>query len=196
MNNNKVKIITVIVIALALFLGGYGAGRHLVPAKVVVTEKVRVETVEKQVVVTKVETEVKVVYVKDTAKDTHTETTTTKQANGVVVTKVVEDIHLKTEVKDNSATNVVSNITKTDDKKSVTEKDKTTTTTYDKPKWSVALLPGYDFSGHSANYLLSTLPVQHLMLGVAVDHRFIGPISLGVWANTSGNGGASVRLEF
>lgn len=198
MNSIKANKGTIIIIiaAILLFTVGYGTGRHLQPAKVVVTEKVVTQTVEKQVVVTKTDTQIKLVYVKDTDKDVHTETTTTKQADGVVVTKVVEDTHLKTEVKDNLVNNTTSNIVNTDDKSTKTEKDKTTTTTYGKPSWSVAVMPGYDFSGKSGSYLLPTLPVNHLMVGVAVDHRFVGPLSLGAWANTSGAGGLTVRLEF
>lgn len=53
-----------------------------------------------------------------------------------------------------------------------------------RPQWSVAVLPGYD------------LGARQLQLGGAVERRIFGPVMAGVWGNTTGAAGLSVRLEF
>ncbi len=53
-----------------------------------------------------------------------------------------------------------------------------------KPQWKVQAQYGYNFSDLRPVY------------GAGVEHRFIGPISLGVWGNTNHTAGLSASLEF
>lgn len=65
------------------------------------------------------------------------------------------------------------------------------TSTPVRPAWSVSLMPGAQVLGSKAVTLFGPLVV-----GASVEHRFIGPISLGVWGSTSGAIGATLRTEF
>ncbi len=53
-----------------------------------------------------------------------------------------------------------------------------------KPQWKVQAQYGYNFSDLRPVY------------GAGVEHRFIGPISLGAWGNTNHTAGLSASIEF
>jgi hypothetical protein len=191
------KIAKVLVV-LALVIGGYAFGRYAQPAKVVVTE--RIVTVEKQVVVTQTvtQTKIQVVKVRDTQKDVHKVAVTETKPDGTKVVTVTTDDKSKTQtdINKDATTDAQS---KTLDKTLITQTDdKKTVTTYDKPAWSLTLQPGYEFGGTSQYNLLSkALPMApKLMTGVGIEHRFIGPVFLGAWANTRLDAGISIRLEW
>lgn len=61
----------------------------------------------------------------------------------------------------------------------------------ERPGWSLALLPGYQFAGSKAINLYGPL-----VLGAAVERRIIGPVFVGAWASTSGAAGIVLRGEF
>lgn len=202
-SESRVKIVKIMCV-LALVAGAYGFGRYAQPAKVVVTE--HVVTVEKQVIVTQVvtKTQIQVVKVRDTQKDVHKVEVTEKKADGTVTTTVTTDDKSKSQTdvtKDATATSQTNTVdktllTQTDDKKTVT--------TYDsKPKWSLTLQPGFEFgealgvTSGSYNLLSKALPMApHLMANVGIEHRLLGPILVGAWANTRLDAGLSVRLEW
>jgi hypothetical protein len=56
------------------------------------------------------------------------------------------------------------------------------------PQWSVSLMPGVDLRGNSS------LP-YHAVVGASVERRIIGPIFVGLWGNTAGAAGVTVKLE-
>lgn len=203
MSTQGSKIVKVIIVAV-LLLGAYAFGRYATPAKVVVTEKV--VTVEKQVVVTQTvtKTEVQVVKVRDTQKDVHKVEVTEKKPDGTTTTTVTTDDKSKsqTDINKDATNNTQTNTT---DKTLITQTDdKKTVTTFGKPNWSLILQPGFAFGdalglGNSSSYnlLSKALPMApHLMANVGIEHRFIGPIFLGAWANTRLDGGISIRLEW
>jgi hypothetical protein len=68
-----------------------------------------------------------------------------------------------------------------------------------RPRWSLALMPGVDLpglAGHGAPAnLLSLAGASHVVLGVSVERHIIGPMYAGVWANTSGMAGLTLRGE-
>jgi len=64
------------------------------------------------------------------------------------------------------------------------------TSTPVRPNWSISLMPGAQLFGSKAVPLYGPL-----VLGASVEHRFIGPVSLGVWASTSGAAGITLRLD-
>lgn len=205
MIQNLNHFVTYIILAVLLTAGGYAAGRWAQPAKVVVTEKLHVETVEKQVVVVQKETQVQVVRVTDTIRDQSTDTHTEKRPDGTVVT----DTHVRTaaETKTDTDTNKDTKLAtaKTLDLHQTTDQSKTTVTlTHDNPTWAFSLMPGFDVAGalgHGSPYSLfpnslDGVPLQHFVLGVGVDRRLLGPLYTGVWANSAGMAGITLRLQF
>lgn len=193
-----------VAIVVALVVGGYGFGRYAQPAKVVVTE--HVVTVEKQVIVTQVvtKTQIQVVKVRDTQKDVHQVAVTETKPDGTKVVTVTTDDKSKsqTDVNKDIAADTQTNtldktvLTQTDDKKTIT-------TFGSKPQWSLTLQPGFEFgealgvTSGSYNLLSKALPMApRLMANVGIEHRFIGPIFLGAWANTRLDAGLSIRLEW
>ncbi len=192
------KVITAIIVGLVLVGGGFAAGRYAAPDKVVVTE--RVVQVEKQVVVVQTKTEIKVVRVKDVAKDVHTEVTTIKAPDGTVTVKAVSDD--KTKTHSDTKSDTTEQTSKTVEKLVYKDRETIKTVERNRPSWSLALQPGYDFAGalgHGApvNLLPSSLtPFKRVVLGASIEHRVVGPLSAGVWANSQGTGGLVIRLEF
>jgi hypothetical protein len=203
MSANTSKAVRVLVVVL-LLVAAYAFGRYAQPAKVVVTEKI--VTVEKQVVVTQTvtKTQVQVVKVRDTQKDVHKVEVTEKKADGTVTTTVTTDDKSKSQTNINKDATADTQ-TKTTDKTLITQTDdKKTVTTFGKPDWSLSIQPGFAFgdalglgNGSSYNLLSKALPMApHLMANIGVEHRFIGPIFLGAWANTRLDAGLSIRLEW
>jgi hypothetical protein len=64
----------------------------------------------------------------------------------------------------------------------------THTSTPGRPAWSVSLMPGYQWHGTPA--LDAKGP---LVIGASVEHRFIGPLSIGLWGSTAGAAGITLR---
>src|ERR1041385_3269069 len=60
-----------------------------------------------------------------------------------------------------------------------------------RPRWSVSLMPGAQVFGTKAVTLFGPA-----VLGASVEHRFVGPVSLGAWGSTSGAAGITIRTEF
>jgi len=185
---------------LALFAGGYATGRWAAPDHVVYKDKI--VTVDKEKLVSVVDTDKILNALKNvnTQKDVHTVRVVEKEPDGTTKVTVTQDDKSKTE----SETKVQQKEqeTKTVVQEKLVYQDRETTKLVErsKPSWSFSLQPGFDFAGalgHSSSYsLLPTLPVAHLVLGASVEHRFLGPLFLGVWGNSSGMGGLSLRLEF
>ena len=193
-----------VAIVIALVIGGYGFGRYAQPAKVVVTEKI--VTVEHQVVVTQTvtKTEVQIVKVHDVQKDVHKVAVTEVKSDGTKVVTVTTDDKSKTEtdINANANTSTQHNTVATLDVTKDQEKTKTTTFG-NKPQWSLVLQPGFEFgealgvTSGSYNLLSKALPMAPLLMAnVGIEHRFIGPIFLGAWANTRLDAGLSIRLEW
>lgn len=197
-NLKHVSILVLIVLAVAA--GAFATGRYLTPPKTVVVEKLKIEYVEKQVVVEKVNTVVQIVRVTDTIKNVQTDKHIVKLPDGTIT--IDEHVKDKSEEKTGTTTNATqdANKTSTTEKKETVEQSKVTIIT-PKPTWSLSLLPGFDVAGalgHGDPYSLlpSSLPIKHLMLGISVDRRLVGPLHTGVWANSAGAGGLVFRLEF
>src|ERR1041385_6392790 len=57
-----------------------------------------------------------------------------------------------------------------------------------RPAWSVSLMPGAQLFGTKAVTLFGPA-----VLGASVEHRFIGPVSMGLWGSTSGAAGITLR---
>ena len=172
--SEKVKRALVVAgVACAVGVAGFSAGRFSAPEKVETRDVEKVvyrDRVVEKVVEVKARAEVKVVY-KDRV--------VTKE--GTVTERIVERTETKTDEKKNTdkAETVAVDSTKT------VERIVTL-----RPDWRVGVLAGGS---------LTTPSVQiagPLVLGVQVDRRIIGGLSVGLWANTVGAAGVGVSFEF
>lgn len=184
-----------ILVALALFGGGIAVGRFTLPAKVVITEKVKEVVVEKVVEKVKVETEVKVVkvYLKNEAQKIHR--TVEEKPDGTKVT--TEDINIDSVVKENTDTHsteikFVDRVVEKWQEK-IVEKTKTV---LNQPNWSV-------FAGAGVNIPCMLGTPQPGVPGMAcavvqagAERRVVGPFWLGVNGSTQGDVGGHVRFTW
>jgi hypothetical protein len=198
--DSKSKVAKVLIVV-ALVAGAYAFGRYATPTKVIVTEKI--VTVEKQVVVTQTKTEVQIVQVHDLQKDVHRVAVTEKKPDGTTVTTVTTDD--KSKSKTDTTTNGKSETDKSETKLITQDKETSKVVIRDsKPQWSLTLQPGFEFgealglgSGGSYNLLSRALPMApHMMANIGIEHRFVGPVFVGAWANTRLDAGLSIRLEW
>jgi len=67
-----------------------------------------------------------------------------------------------------------------------------THTTESRPNWSVSLLAGVQDGGKR---LVDALPAP-AVVGVVVERRILGPLSIGAWGTTARAAGLSLRLDF
>lgn len=203
MLNNLKHVSILVVLAILLTAGGFVTGRFLTPPKTVTVEKTKIEYVEKQVVVERVVTKIQIVKVTEKANNIATDKHIVKTKDGTVTI----DEHVRDTSQEKTGTNINTttdaNKATTTDKKETVETSRVTTTD-GRPNWSLSLQPGFDIAGalgHGDPYsifpgAINGVPLHHLMLGVAVDHRLIGPLFTGVWANSAGAGGLILRMEF
>jgi hypothetical protein len=195
------NIVIGVVVAILLVLLGYAFGRYGVPAKVVVQEKLRVETVEKQVVVVQTKTEVQIVKVTDKTSALKTDIHVEKRPDGTVVidthksANIEQKASTETEVKKDHTASATTDIHNVLDQTKITETDSNAGS-----KWSLTIMPGFDIPGALGHETYSLIPssigVRHLVLGIAADRKLIGPLNTGVWANSSGAAGVSLRIQF
>ncbi len=190
-------------VAVGLVGGGYAAGRYASPEKVVYTEKIKV--VEKEVVVRVVETERVLDALKNVSqqKNVKTKKVTVKAPDGTTTTTTETEDKSKTDTQEKTKEAEKAKTAETVIKEVIVEKEVTKTVERSRPNWSLALQPGFDFAGALGNGSpYSLLPasenflLRHAILGVSVERRLLGPLSTGLWANTSGAGGITIRLEF
>lgn len=185
------KAIVVVLAAVAIFVGGYASGRYVAPEKVVVTEKLVKVEVEKVVVQERTKTEVKVVRVQDERRRLHKEETERKWANGTQERKVVTDENVDKTVREQEIKYV--------DRQVVVEKEKRVEVAVEKeklverkrPDWRAGALVGYSLPVPELG-----LGVSNLALGLEVERRIAGPISVGAWGLTSGQAGLMLNVEF
>jgi len=170
---------------LATAVVGAGVGWGIKPDQVRVEEKVRVETMEKQVVVTHETVRVEVVKVKDSqvVERWHREKTETKSPDGTVVKKETEDRNIDTIVKEkenNTQVQVVEVEKKVYVDREVTHEKIVTPVL---ANWHVSALVGAPVRLPLPN--LST----DLVLGVEAERRVMGPFWGGLWTTGNLNGG-------
>ena len=197
----KKKIGTVAVV-LALMVGSYAAGRYVTPAKVIITEKV--VTVKETQVVTVVETDKILNALKTVNRQNDVKMVKVTQQNkdgSVTTTETRED---KTKTLTEAKTDVKEHEKASENKKEVEIQEREVTKTVvatEHPDWSLALQPGFDVAGalgRGSPYSLfpDTVALKHVVVGLSVEHHLIGPLSTGVWGNTSGAAGITIRLDF
>ncbi len=170
-------------------------GRYTTPQVEKIVERVRIEQVEKQVVVEHETVRVEVVKVKDTqvVERWHREKTETKAPDGTVVTKEVEDKNIDTVVHDKENNTEVKVVTV--EKQVVVIQEKFTEKIIDnKRNFRVNALVGISPQ-------ITPVPmISSWAVGGEVDVRVLGPVWTGVWAmgTTTGQGlgGLKLGVEF
>jgi hypothetical protein len=190
----------ILLLMLALVGGGYLAGRHFTPPNVVVQEKVRVQEVEKQVVVTKTETktQVQVIRVHEKDNDIHRTVDIEKKPDGTTVTHVVVDDKSKTR----TDTDVKKDQVATTDSKSETVREvvrveeKTVTQYTPRLKWNAGVLVGYHLPGLAGDHVPNLIPGQDLVVGAVVQRHLAGPFSVGAWGTSTKDMGMSLHIEW
>lgn len=159
--------------ALALLAAAFSAGRFTAPLKVETKEVEKVvyqDRIIEKVVTVKAKAETKVVY---------RDRVITK--DGTVTEHEVEHTATKEDTKEKTET------VATRDAKTETVKESKSTL---RPDWRVSAQVG-------ASLNAPLVPIAGpLVVGVQVERRIIGGVSLGIWGNTYGAAGASASLEF
>lgn len=202
-------------VALALFGGGYATGRHSAPTKVTIQDRVVEKTVYKDRMVIDTESVLKAVRdlktTNDVAKDVHVKTVTVKAKDGTVTTTVESTDQSKTQktadTVDTKTEQTKQTVDRIVEKDVVKEHETIKTVERARSRWGLSLMPGFDFAGalgHGTAY--SALPtslfpgssvlLRHAVIGASIERRLIGPLSTGVWFNSAGVGGVTLRLEF
>lgn len=167
---------------LAVLLATFWAGRAMGPGKVVTRDvvKTQVQVVEKVVE--------RVVHDVATVHDVQTRTVTvTKWAKAPDGTPVVtQETHQEraSEAKTAARTQATRDATASSQQTSLTIHE----TIPMRPSWSLSIQPGVQFFGEKAVELKGPL-----VLGASVEHRFIGPLSIGLWGSTAGAAGITLR---
>ncbi|CAB4127303.1 hypothetical protein UFOVP75_129 [uncultured Caudovirales phage] len=191
------RVFAALGLAALLLFGGYAFGRYATPPNVVIHETVKTVEVEKQVVVEKEKIVYQKVHDTDQKKNVHVEVVEIKHPDGTVETHKTADDKTGT-VSHEAAVQYVDRIVEKEVVKYVDrEIEKKVEVSSPKPDWRVAPLIGVN--GPSALGILGGKPfnaLQDLSLGVEVERRIIGPVSVGAWAVSSGQGGLSVAVEF
>lgn len=196
-DQTKVKKWAIVTVALVCTHAlAYASGRFMVPEKVQIVEKVRVEKVEveKQVVV--VQEKIQVVRIKDVDKQQsiHREERVVEHPSGLKETTKSEDINATTVVREKDVQYVDRDIVK--EKETIKYQDreviKEKIVERSRPDWRVGALVGYNVEQYSSG-------VQALVYGGIAERRIIGPVSVGLWgvsAGKYGTYGLMVNMEF
>jgi len=189
-------------LALVLVGGGYAAGRYAAPEKVVVTEKIK--EVEKVVVVKEVETDKVIAAIQNISqqKNVKTKKVTVKTPDGTVTTTTETEDKTKTDSQTKTTEEEHKKETETKVVEKIVEKEVTKLVERSRPNWRLHIDTGTDLAaalGRTPAYTL--LPsdsdlLKYMVVGIGVEHRFLGPLSAGVWANSRGMGGLSLSAEF
>jgi hypothetical protein len=191
-------------IGLALVVGGYATGRYAAPDKVVVTKEI--VTVKDTQIVKVVDQDaiLKAISNLNVQKDVHKVKTVVKAKDGTETTTVTTDDKSKSESQTKTDASVVTHATDT------TQQHETSTITVtklverDRPNWRLSLMPGLDLAevlGHNQGTPYNLLPssdamLKYVVVGVGLEHKLIGPVSGGLWANSRGAGGLILTLEW
>ncbi len=190
-------------IGVALFVGGGLVGRLSLPARVeYVNEKTHTETVKETTHIhQEVDLALLMKQLSDVAekKNVVTKKTTTREPSGkeIVVEEVVDTSTKNTHTDTSTKTDLKlkTDLTLLTDRLTV-DKEFTRQVTSRRPDWVVGGQLGYSVPvllGHSEGFSLS--PVRGAVVSVSVERRVLGPLLLGLWANTRGDVGVGVRLE-
>lgn len=197
-------------VAVAVAVGSYATGRYASPDKVVYQEKEKV--VEKERVVATSDTQKILDALKtmqqqiSVQKDVSMTKKVVRRPDGTVEVTVTKDDKSKTDTKTDTKVEVKEQERKTEivvrEVERVVEREVTKIVERNRPSWALTLQPGFDVAGalgRGSPYSLlprDNYALKHVVVGMSIERRLVGPLSTGIWANTAGAGGLSIRLEF
>ena len=177
--------LTIVLVAVLVFAGGYGTGRYISPPNTVVTEKVH-EVTQTQVV-TKTEVQVQKVYVHDKQVDekVHRVIAETTKPDGEKTKTTTEDIGIDSVVHDNTNTNTVQYVDRVVEKQVMVDRlvEKKTLAVND---WRIAAGAGVAIPYFLGQGSPGIPGLQGAVLSLEADRRILGPFWLGVSGNTQG----------
>jgi hypothetical protein len=175
--------------ALAALLAAFLCGRYSRAPQVVTKDVVRTQTVEVEKVRTV--TVHDVAEAKDSAEKVRTVVVTKYRwmPGGITEAETTTRAATDTDTHETKQAHTSGTQDRAVDVRTTTVELRTVTPV--RPRWSVSLMPGAQLFGSKAVTLFGPL-----VLGASVEHRFIGPVSLGVHASTSGAAGITLRTEF
>jgi hypothetical protein len=205
-SENKKLIVGLILAAALLAAGGFVAGRHSAPAKITTVEHTVTtnDTATIMDAISKLSQRMDQLATLAQQQKVHVVRVTEKDPNGTTKTTVTTDKDTDTQAK--TQTDVVTQATnqtqiKTESQAKTDEVKTVTVINSKRSAWGLELQPGLNFAqmfGSSQPYSLlptSNPYLHYAVLGVGIDHRLIGPLSVGAWANTNGAGGLTLRLD-
>ncbi len=192
--NNKAWIIP-IGVGVVMFAAGFSSGRFALPAKVVVTEKIK--EVIKEVVVEKIKTEVKIVkvYVENKAERIHRVVTEEKRPDGTEIKTTNEDINTDTVVHENTNTTEIKYVDRVVEKlvEKMVEKEKLV---LNQPNWHVGAGVGVAIPYYLGQGSPGVPGLEGVVISAQVERKIIGPFFLGLQGNTQGVVGLSLSGAF
>jgi hypothetical protein len=173
---------------LVVLLATFAAGRYSRAPQVVTKDVVRTQTVEVEKVLT--------VTVHDVAEAKSAE----EKVRTITVTKYrwmpggITEAETTTRAATDTATHETKQASTKVEKQADASRSTTVvelhTSTPVRHSWSLSLMPGYQW--HGTPFVDAKGP---LVIGASVEHRFIGPLSIGLWGSTSGAAGITLRGE-
>ncbi len=182
--------------------GGFAAGRYSVPE--FQKEEAREKIVYVDRAVSSVDTDKILNAIKTLSqqKDVHTTKKTVKAPDGTITTEVETTDKTKTESKTETHEQEKKVEVRVEERLVYKDRETIKTIERNRPQWSLELQPGFDFGsaiGGGARYNLfpSSIGVlKHAIVGMSIERRIIGPFSGGIWANSAGMAGLTLRIEF
>ncbi len=196
------QIAIAITAVIALIGGGFAAGRYAAPDKV--TYKDREVLVYVDRAVTSVDTDkiLNAIATMSQQKDVVKKKVTVKTPDGG--TTITEETVDKTKTESKTEVQEKEKKVEVRVEERLVYKDRETIKTIERnrPQWSLALQPGFDLGsaiggGARYNLLPSSVGVlKHAIVGMSIERQIVGPLKGGLWANSAGMVGVTVRWEF
>lgn len=190
-NLKKFKSAAAGLVAVLLFVLGAFVGRATVPVRI--DEKVQIKTVEVEKIKVEWRDRIveKTVYVKVKRKNVVTEQREVIRPDGTIERQKVETIATETNVTTAAVTAAERVATSTQERvvEQVVKAEKTVTA---QRNWNLALMVGV---APRASFMPPLIPPP-VIVGIYVQKKILGPVTLGGWALTSPGAGVSLGIEF
>jgi hypothetical protein len=169
---------------LALAAVGFTFGRYATPDKVVEIERVKTVTVEKEDIRAKERIAALTAEIETLKLRTHRERTTVERPDGTRETREVETVDVDRTTDTRETVEVIREVEKVRTVYVDREVLKEKRIESHRPDWRIGAMGVLD------------VPTLKYGAGAIVERRILGPISLGLWGVSTGQGGLALTLEF